>query len=251
MKYINNVNKLNEIKLKDDNYYIVIDFDKTITANNSVDSWYASGMFLSKEYKERADELYKKYRPIEKSYTISIKEKEKAMIEWYSKNMDLYMEYGLTKEKIEKAVYEEGLILRKGVKDFLYKAYEKNIPVIILSAGIGNIIVQFLKANNCYFDNMYIISNFIDFDDYGNMKKFDNSKMIHTLNKTIKFHLSKEFEEKIKHRKYRLLYGDLIEDLKMVEPEELCNTITIGFLCELDENIEVYNKNFDVVLTRG
>ena len=38
--------------------------------------------------------------------------------------------------------------------------YNRNIPVIIISAGIGNFIEKFLIDNNCYFDNIYLISNY-------------------------------------------------------------------------------------------
>lgn len=249
MKYIN-TDKLEKIKLDRENYYIVTDFDRTITSNLSVDSWDASGNILGQEFKNRVNELYLKYRPIEESYNIPEKEKEKAMIEWYTKCMDLYFEYGLTKEKLEKSIAISNIIFREGAKEFIQEAHKNNMPVIILSAGIGNVIEYFLKENNCYFENMYIISNFIEFDEIGNMKKFDNKKIIHTLNKTMIGHLPKKFEEKIKDKKYKLLFGDLIEDIKMVEQKELKNTITVGFLDKPNNNLEVYNKNFDMVLTR-
>ena len=127
--------------------------------------------------------------------------------------------------------------------------YENNIPVIILSAGIGNTIEQFLKANNCYYNNIFIISNFIEFDEKGNMKKFEGN-LIHTLNKTMKGHLPKEFDCKLQQKGYKLLLGDTIEDKKMVEQNEWRHTITIGFLNEkIQENLEVYKENFDIVLT--
>ena len=51
------------------------------------------------------------------------------------------------------------MILRKGVKEFLKYTYQNNIPVIIISAGITDIIENFLKANNCLYDNVHIILN--------------------------------------------------------------------------------------------
>jgi 5'-nucleotidase len=250
MKYINNAKKIEKIQFNKENYCVVTDFDRTITTNVSMDSWDASGMTLGQEFKNELSELYHKYRPIEQSYTMPIEEKEKAMVEWYSKCMNLYFEYGLTQEKLEKSIENSNMIFREGAKEFLQESHKNNIPVIILSAGIGNVIKQFLKTNNCYFENMCIISNFIEFDENGNMKKFDNKKIIHTLNKRMEGHTPKEFEEKAKNRKYKLLFGDLIEDLKMVKPEEIENTVTVGLLENLDENLEIYNKNFDIVLTR-
>lgn len=245
MKYIN-TNKLEKLKLNKENIFIFLDFDKTITSFDSKDSWDVCGRLLSEEFKKKSDEIYQKYSPIEINYKINNIEKEKYMIEWYNKSMDLYYEYHLTKEKLEQSIYKGKIMFRKGAKEFLEKANKYNIPLIILSAGIGNVIEEFLKINNCYLDNIYIISNFIKFDEKGNMKQFED-KMIHTLNKNMKGHLPKSFQEKVKQKQYGILVGDLIEDKKMVSEDILKDVVTIGFLMN-DDNLEVYNKNFDIVL---
>lgn len=245
MKYLNQ-EKLNKIKLEANNMYVVIDFDRTITGKESVDSWDAAGYFLSDEFKEKSNELYQKYRPIELDYKITIEEKNRAMEEWYEKCLNLYYEYNLTKSQLETAVSESGLVFRKGAKDFLINMHEKNIPVIILSAGIANVIEIFLKENNCYFENMYIISNFLTFDEKGNVKPMEN-ELIHTMNKTMEGHVSYELKEKIKNRKYKLLFGDTIEDKKMIPEKEHESTILVGFLNDnIEENLERYKSEFDI-----
>ena len=225
MIYLNE-EKLNKIKLQEDNFFVAIDFDKTITSRKSSDSWGVCGNILGKEFNEKSELLYQKYAPIELNYEISFKEKNKAMEEWYSKNMNLIYDYHLTKSQLEESISNSDIIFRDGAKEFLKEMFQKDIPVIILSAGIGNVIESFLRNNNCYYDNIYIISNFIKFDDDGNMKKLD-IELIHTLNKTMKNHIPIEFEEKIKKRKYRLLFGDFIEDKNMVSKNEWDETIFI------------------------
>ena len=58
----------------------------------------------------------------------------------------------------------------------------------------------------------------------------------------------------IENRKYVILLGDMVEDIKMVSQDKLIDTITIGFLDE-DKGIEInlgkYQSNFDVVLTNN
>lgn len=251
MIYINIKKHLN---INKKNIYMVIDFDKTITSYESVDSWGASANpnVVQKELSEEMDLLYKKYRPIEMDYKISEKEKIKAMQKWYSECMDLYYKYNLTKSQITKSIEMSKIEFRNGVEELLLLLYEKDIPVIILSAGIGNTIKQFLKFNSCLFENMYIISNFIEFDRNGKVKKFDNSKIIHTLNKTMEGHLIPEVEEKIQNRNYKILIGDLVEDIKMVDEKELDTTLRIGILnkeMQNKENLKLYNNKFDIVLT--
>ena len=254
MRYFNK-NKINKLKINKDNTYIVIDFDKTITSYESSDSWdaVANPKYVGQDIRGDMDKLYKKYRPIEIDYTISKEEKLKQMEIWYSECMNLYYKYDLKKEQIKNSIQASNIKFRKGAKDLLILAHDYNIPVIILSAGIGNSIEQFLKDSNCLFnETMYIISNFIEFDDNGKVTKFDNSKMIHTLNKTLNGHLPEEFIEKVKNKQYKILVGDLIEDIKMVNEKEEDTTLRIGILTkemENEKNLELYKERFDVVLT--
>ena len=228
MKYIN-TDKLKRIKLKKDNFFIIIDFDKTITAKESCDSWDASCKKLGKEFLEEMYNLYDKYSPIELSYDISFEEKNRAMEEWYNNCMNLFYKYKIEKKDLEESIKSSKIIFREGGRELLDCLNQNNIPVIILSAGIGNVIEQFLKDENCYYDNIYIISNIIPFDEDGNLMEFQG-RVIHTLNKTMKGRVSKEFSEKIANRKYRLLIGDFVEDKKMVPMDEWERTISIRFL---------------------
>ena len=248
MKYIN-TNKINQLEINKDNVCVVLDFDRTITSEESTDSWDASGRILGKEFKEEMQKYYEKYRPIELDYTMSEYNKERHMEDWYSECMNLYYIYKLTKEKMEKSIKESNLIFQKGAKEFIQKLIKLDIPTIILSAGIGNTIKQFLKENECLSENIYIISNFIKFDNKGNMKKFDDN-IIHSMNKTMKGKLPSKFRKLVKERKYRILVGDIIEDIKMVEKKEWRNTLKIGFLNNKEENLEKYKINFDIVLTK-
>lgn len=243
MKYINQ-EKLRKIKLNKKNIFIVLDFDRTITSFKSQDSWAVSGLLLGKSFKDKLDSYYKYYRKIELDYNINIKEKENYMIEWYGKCMDLYYEYKLTKNKIFESVKKSSLIFREGAREFFEMTNKNDIPLVILSAGIGNVIEEFLKINNYYSKNIYIISNFIKFDSSGKMKTFED-KMIHTLNKNISGYLPKDFQKKIDNRKYGILVGDMLEDLNMISNKD--NILTVGLL-DNENNLELYKSYFDVVL---
>ena len=225
MKYIN-TDQLEKIKLTKDNFFVALDFDKTLTAKESTDSWDASGRILGEDFQKKIDELHEKYGPIEQDYKITFEEKKKAMEEWYYNCLALYYEFHLTKEQLEKSVAQSNLIFRKGAKEFLRDMYVNQIPIIILSAGIQNVIEQFLKNENCFYDNMYIISNRFSFDENGNIEKFQNA-MIHTLNKTMEGHLTSDITKKLMNRKYRLLIGDFIEDKNMIPSEEWNQTISV------------------------
>ncbi len=253
MIYFNNEKKIDELKQKinKDNIYVFMDYDKTITSSKSEDSWAttANKKAMGKAISNDLNKFYEKYGPIELDYTIDIQEKEKYMLEWYEKSMNLYYTYHLTKEKLKECIYNSHLELREGAKDFLNKLYNRNIPVIIFSAGIGNVIEQFLKEKECYYDNITIIGNFIKFDKNGDMIKFSDN-IIHTLNKNIDKLNDDKLKEKIEEKEYRVVIGDLVEDINMMGEYPEDKSLKIGFLNKnITENLEVYRKNFDIVLT--
>ena len=124
--------------LNKENFFVVIDFDKTITSADSEDSWDASGKTLGDDFKEKMNSLYKYYAPIEVDYTLKKEKKEKLMEEWYTKCMNLYFEYKLTKEQLLQSVRNSNVIFREGAEEFICNLNKYNIPIIIVSAGIGN-----------------------------------------------------------------------------------------------------------------
>jgi hypothetical protein len=117
-----------------------------------------------------------------------------------------------------------------------------------MSSGIGNIVEGYLKKQKCLNNNTYIISNFFEFEN--NKAKINLKKIMATSNKEYK-KIPEDIRSTIESKKYGLLFGDLVEDIKMLDKKMLRNTITFGFLDEkVENNLEQFNKNFDIVLTK-
>lgn len=248
MKYINE-EKIRKINFDTKNFFVAIDFDKTITARKNYDSWIASAILLGDDFNTESNLLVQKYEPIELDYKIEFEEKNKAMEEWYYSSLALYYKYNLTLEQLNKSIDSSNLCFRNGAKHFLKYMHELDVPVIILSAGIGNVIERFLKNNECLYDNIFIISNFIPFDENGNIEKY-NGELIHTLNKKMEGNLPVELEKKLNEKEYCILLGDVIEDKNMISKNRLDKALTIGFLDKMvEENLESFKMNFDLVFT--
>lgn len=105
--------------------------------------------------------------------------------------IDLLREKGLNNEIIKDAVKDIKLELRDGAKEFLLQMYNLNIPLIIMSCSLKNVIKEYLKFNNCYYNNMFIYSN--DYDIEGNGKNDIYEVTPHSKNKIT---FSKELNEK-------------------------------------------------------
>lgn len=240
-------------KIKDwseENIYILADFDRTLTVGSSESSWgiLSKSHLVPKKYKEERQELYNYYRSIELDEDLDYETKNKLMCEWWMKHINLFVKYQLTEEVVDKAIIDPKIMtFRDGAKDFLMHMHKKKVPVIIISAGIGNFIEQFLIKNNCYFDNVYVISNFIKFESGIAVGISDD--IIHSLNKN-EVSFPKRIKDQITKRSNVILLGDMIGDIRMVIENKRSNALKIGFLEDMvEENKETYENNFDIVCT--
>lgn len=245
MIYINKQNKLNNLK-EVKNFYVITDFDRTLTTKDSEPSMGIVPKYLGGECLKERTKIFEYYRPLELDYTIKEQEKQKIMKEWANKSFSLLSKY-LTQDIIYKALENANIHFRKGAKEFLIKMNDMNIPVIIMSSGVGNILKAFLEKEGCLFDNIKIVSNFFEFED--EKAYIDLGSIMATLNKEYE-KIPQNVRNELKQKESALLFGDLIEDIKMANKEKLSNTITFGFLdANVEDNLEKFNKNFDIVLT--
>ena len=245
MIYINNKQKLEEFKNAKD-FYVVIDFDRTLTTNESDSSMGIIPNFLGGEYLEERIRIHDYYRPLELDYTLSKEERNKIMKSWATTSFTLLSKYLNSEETIKNALENANIHLRKGVKEFLEDMHKKCIPVIIMSAGMGNLIKIFLEKQGVLYDNIILISNFFKFRD--NKAYIDVNNLISPSNKGYS-KVPEEIRNELDKKESILLFGDIVEDIKMVEEDSRNKALAIGFLDNnIDSNLEVYNKNFDIVL---
>lgn len=212
-----------------DNLYIVADFDRTITSGNSLTSWsvLADTDLVPKEYTMERQRLYDIYRPIEVNDSLPFDYRMKMMSKWFRAHIELFVKYKMTEEIFENAATNLRVMeFRTGAQEFLTFLCENKIPLIIISAGIGNFIEAFLKKYNCYFDNIYVGSNKILFENGIAVGVAEN--VIHSFNKN-EVSLPSEITAKLKGRNQVLLLGDQTSDLNMVDKNLHDSVITVGF----------------------
>ncbi len=190
MKYIN-YNKLEQINLNKDNFYVLIDFDRTITKGNSFSSWkvlYYSNLL--------GDNFRYQYDKIHDETAIN---NSKSYEERFTRYMELLEECKLNEEILRKSVEKTDLQLRDGAKEFFDKMYKIGVPVIIISSGIKNVVQEYLKFNNCFHNNIHIYSNFFDMSE--NRRHIYN---VTPYNKN-QISFSDDLKKSINKRKYILL----------------------------------------------
>jgi HAD superfamily hydrolase (TIGR01544 family) len=256
--------KIKAIKLDGkENLHILSDFDRTLTyahfKGEKIPSLLAhlrNGNYLTKDYAEKAHALFNKYHPIEISESIGKEEKSKQMLEWWSSHYNLLAESGLDEKTIKqstKDLIKEGKIrLREGAREFFESLNKNSLPLIILSsAGIGNMVTEFLKEQKLDFPNIHFIGNTLEFDKSGKFKGIKDNKIIHVLNKHEAEIKNLPVYKELLKRKNLLLLGDSLDDLGMSGGFPSKNVVKIAFVNYEDEkkNLDKYKRSFDIIIT--
>jgi len=192
------------------------------------------GMFrkckqLPQYYLDEAKCLYNKYRPIEIDPHLSLDEKTIAMQDWMTAAHNILKGIEFNPHEIEEVAQECNDILRDGTREILEKLYNARVPIVVFSAGLGDMVEAVLKYNNALFDNVKIISNFLKYK--GNqLDGFNNNVFIHAYNKN-ECALAEDYLTVLGKRQNVLLMGDTTGDASMVdEIEDTKTVLKIGFL---------------------
>ncbi len=240
------------------NLHILADFDRTLTKVfvngkkvGSLLTVLRESDILPQEYRQKSQELFDYYHPIETNASLTKEEKKKMMDEWWSRAFKLMIDFGLKKIHLQRIVGTGLVQFREGALEFFDILKQNNIPIVIMSAsGVGEAISLIFEKAGKLSDNVHIISNAFNWDA-SSQALSAKELIIHSLNKDET--LIKDFPEifkKIKNRKNVILLGDNIEDIAMVEGFDYDNLIKIGFLNEnVEENLEIYKRNFDTIIT--
>lgn len=247
--------KLEEIKADGfDKLHVVSDFDRTLTKcfynGKKVPSTIAlirQGEYLSNDYPEKAFELFNTYHPVEIDESLDYNYRFNKMQEWWEKHEKLLVKSGMNKQVVEDIVERYPKIFRDGAFEFLDYLSNHNIPLLIFSSGIGNLIEGFLEKENRLTENVHILSNTFEFDSSGYATGYKN-QIIHVMNKS-ETEIDKSHKDLISKRNNVILLGDSLGDLGMVNGLDANLLIKIGFLNEDMENyLELYKTKFDVVI---
>ena len=227
-----------------DQLNVVADWDRTLTRAQTEDgkdttSYLAivHGGYLGDDYRDGMDRLYRLYRPVEVSQTMSHHQRQEAMHDWWASAFDLMVQFGLTEEMIADIGRRDLMRLREGAEDLLQWVETHAIAMQILSAGIGNVIASFLNARGLFGSHLEVTANMLEFDPAYKVVGF-REPVIHSLNKRANT-----------LGRCVLLLGDTIEDAKMVEDTDENCVLRVGFLNDdVEKNSEIYLNFYDVVI---
>ena len=214
------------------NLVVISDFDFTLTKYYQQDKEtrscschmvleHSTGL-MPESYLTQAKALQQKYHPIEIDPDMDMDVKYRHMEDWVNAHNQLFRESGLKQSTITTAVVNamesKSFNMRDELASLVSKLTSSNVPLLIFSAGIANVLEHAFKitldAENLP-SNMQVISNRCIFDENdGSLKDF-SQPVLHVYNKSCTAFLDHPFFEQIDDRANFLLFGDGLGDLKM------------------------------------
>jgi 5'-nucleotidase len=244
-----------------ENLHILADFDRTLTKafSNSEDKrwkWISvfkeNSLWFDKDFCKLEQKNFEKYYPIENNPDLSLEEKNKFMLEWWKNTFELFIKFGLTKDKIKKAVFNWKIEFREKVEEFCKFLDKNNVPLIIISAsGLWHFWVEyFFEKKEIFYENIEIISNNFIWDKSWKAIWY-KKPIIHSFNKSeTVLKNNKNIYSKIKNRKNIILLWDSLWDHHMVDWFNYYNLIKIWFLNDNEDKLlSEYKKRYDIIIT--
>jgi len=229
--------------------HVICDFDRTMTTFEKGGSSYSPVRrlgFMPEEYGKKAMDLFYHYHPMEVDPLIPLDEKRAIMHEWWEAQFHLMASYGLKRQNLEALVGTNMVQLREGVLDFMNDLAERKIPMLILSAGFGDVIEIVLKEAGVYTDNVHVVANFMEYDEKGKAIAYD-PPIIHGLNKCEQD--LGPYKAEVEVRPNVFLVGDMLGDENMADGLAHDTVFKIGFNNKpSDENRAHYAAAFDHVI---
>lgn len=235
---------------------VIADFDYTLSCyhknNVKCETCHAAlgnSTLLPKAYQEESQLLYDTYHPVELDFTMSPEDKAPFMLEWWKKSHEVFEKFRFKKQDIAQVVKESKVHLRSGADSFFHMMEKNDVPLLIFSAGLGDLVTEVIHQQGSLSKNVTVVSNFMTFDEHGISTGFQ-LPVIHTFNKKLHSLKQGSYFEKFPQRTHAILLGDSLGDLTMVEGvDNLGLVLKIGFLNEkTSEALPKYMEGYDIVL---
>lgn len=225
-----------------DKLHLLLDFDRTLTksqnkSGENVSTWEILKNHLSQKSQKEYQQFYEKYRILEIENQMTTKD----AVMWWEEILNIFEKNKLKLSDIKEDI-EKKMPMRPYVKQLFETCERKNIPIIIISAGIKDVIEMWCQKFGI--NPTLILSTDLIFSKDGYMNGWHKKSLIHILNKKEKSH--QEIQKIRLKRPNTILIGDSLDDASMVGGEAKVLRIIINDLWENNKNIGKFLDKFDL-----
>ena len=191
---------------------VICDFDGTITTANSDVTMNGMAKYFGYEsdFAKERTALYEEYgKYLTEGDDVT---RYKMQSKWWSAQMDLFRKYSVAPDAYTEAGGKLNFMLRKDACDMLAFCDKNDIPVFIVSSGLGNMIIPLLAFSGNLSSNMRVIANFVRYDED---KPVSYTPVVTPMNKSS--HLALELEPFSDY--HAVVFGNEESDLSIIPPE--------------------------------
>lgn len=229
--------------------HLVLDFDRTMTTSRNelsenVSTWELLRKHLSVESQKEYQRFYNLYRQKEVKNRLT----RADAVTWWESILTLFKKENL-KWSIIKSTIRKEMPARQHVRELFDACRKKNIPTIVISAGIKDVINIWCEKHEI--KPTKTLSTKLLFSTDGQIKGWDKKSLIHVLNKKERGH--SEVTKIRLSRPHTILVGDSIDDTHIVAGEENVLRIMVHDPRKDDskKSINKFLQYFDLIITNG
>jgi HAD superfamily phosphoserine phosphatase-like hydrolase len=221
--------------------HFVFDFDHTLTISN-VGTWQLLYGLLPADGQKVSQATRTKYLAIEAAGGLSPDDART----WLASELDLHTMHGTNLQRIKEAA--KAITLRDGTKELFDLCAQSDLPTIILSAGIHDVIDLILHEHDI--KPTVVMSIKLHFSDSGDVIGWDSASMVNPHNKHET--PNETFSHLRTERPYTILVGDTVADVAMAKGDE--NVLRIRICDPADETSlpaylkQSFDAGYDLVL---
>ncbi|SPQ97769.1 5'-nucleotidase [Plasmodiophora brassicae] len=233
---------------------VIMDFDYTITGQflengdmaSSTHGVFSRSGLLPESFVQLERDLYEKYYQHEIDPNLTQEERFEYMKEWWTLAHENLVRHRITVPLIEECLHplRSEIVLRHGCRQLLNLLQKNDIPLLVFSAGIADIIERYMEQQGLHLDNVHILSNRMVMDEAGCLVAFQQP-IVHSANKALL--VDRAAHVLHPERAAFIVVGDHIHDALMCDSIPYAEVhLKVGLLntnvsARLDEFKEVYD----------
>ncbi len=222
-----------------ENLLVITDFDATLTTGDSEQCHDLCGFS-----KVMPEEFRSKFAPL----LDWAANPDIDGVEWWDRAHSLMVRYGVPKRQlIPRLVREAKMTPRPGALEMLRRLEELGIPVLIVSAGLSDVIEEFLRQHGALSENVTVCSNRLNYAADMTPKSVSPEPPITSFTKAYAYSSASSFFAQHSARKNLIVLGDSVTDVDASKNVPYDHCLSVGFLNSRPDGL-AHAKAFDAVV---
>jgi len=154
-------------------------------------------------------------------------------VEWWDQAHGYMVKYGMPpRQLIPRMVREASMTPRPGALELLKKCEQLGVPVLIVSAGVSDVIEEFLRQHGALSENVTICSNRLNYEADSAPKSVSPAPPITSFTKAYAYKSASSFFQEHSDRRALIVLGDSVTDVDACENVPSDFVLSVGFVNE-------------------